>query len=101
MSQLISGKASAHALLPGLFFFVVIFFVTEDDFLFQLPAEGFPVTVLVCGGGIPHGISIRTALQSAAKPDQIACRTTMPTMAASKIRASQISTDSADSKLGG
>ena len=37
----------------------------------------------------------------AAKPDQIVCKTTMPTMVASRIRASQIETDSAARRLGG
>ena len=57
--------------------------------------------MLVCGGGVSHGISVRTALQSAAKPDQIVRKTTIPTIVASKIRASQIRTDSAVSRLGG
>ena len=57
--------------------------------------------MLVCGGGVSHGISVRTALQSAAKPDQIVCKTTMPTIVASRIRASQIETDSAVQRLGG
>ena len=80
---------------------MIVLLMAEGDLLFSLLAEGFPVAVLVRGGGIPHGISVRTALQRAAKPDQIVRKTTMPTSVPSKIRASQISTDSAVFRLGG
>ena len=97
---LYAGKYS-HSLLPRLFFFVIALPVTEGDLLFLFPAERFAVGVLGHGSGIPHGISIFTALQSAAKPDQSARTTTMPTMVPSKIRASHTSTDSAVLRLGG
>ena len=69
---------------------MIVLFVTEGDFLLALLAERFPVGVLVHGGGIPHAISILTALQRAAKLDQTACKITMPTIVPSKIRASHI-----------
>ena len=80
---------------------MIVLLVAKGDLFLSLPAEGFSITVLMCGGGVPYGISVRTALQSAAKPDQIVRKTTIPTSVPSKIRASQISTDSAVSKLGG
>ena len=100
-SRIRERLASAHGLLPGLFFLVVVLFVAHGDLLLPLLAEGFFVAVPMCGGSIPHGISVLIALQRAAKPDQIVRKTTMPTSVPSKIRASQISTDSAVSKLGG
>ena len=44
---------SAHTLLPGWVVCVIVLFVTEGDFLLPLPAERFPVGVLVHGGGVP------------------------------------------------
>ena len=92
---------SAHTLLPGWVVCVIVLFVTEGDFLLPLPAERFPVGVLVHGGGVPYGIRILTALQRADKPDQIVCKTTIPTIVPSKIRASHIITDIAVPRLGG
>ena len=80
---------------------MIVLLVTEGDFLLLFFPEGLAVGMVVQGGGIPHGISICTALQRAAKPDQITCKTTIPTMVPSKIRASHISTDSAVARLGG
>ena len=93
--------ASAQRLLPSWFFFVIVLFLTEGDFLLPLPAERFLVCVMVCGGCVPYGIRILTALQRADKPDQIVCRTTIPTIVPSKISASHIMTDIAVSRLGG
>ena len=59
---------------------MVIRFVTEGDLFLPLLLPELAVSVLVRGGGVPHGISICTTFQSAAKPDQIVCKTTMPTM---------------------
>lgn len=67
---------------------MIVLLMAEGDLFLFFPAKGFLICVLVCGGGVPHGISVRTALQSAAKPDQIVRRTTMPTSVPSKIRAS-------------
>ena len=80
---------------------MVIRFVTEGDFFLPLLLPELAVSVLMCGGGISHGNSNLTTFQSADKPDQIVCKTTMPTMVASRIRASQIETDSAVRRLGG
>lgn len=76
-------------MLPSWVVCVIVLFVTEGDFLLPLPAERFLVCVMVCGGGVPYGIRILTALQRADKPDQIVCKTTIPTIVPSKIRASQ------------
>ena len=54
--------------------------MTEGDFYLPFPTERFPVRVLVHGGGIPYGISSLITLQRAAKPDQITCKTTIPTI---------------------
>lgn len=75
--------------------------MTQSDFLRTLPLKCFPVSVLMHGGGVSHRNSVWITFQSVAKPDQIVCKTTMPTMAASRIRASQIETDSAVRRLGG
>ena len=83
------------------FVLVVIRFVTEGNFLLPLLLPELAVGVLVDRGSVPRGISICTTLQSAAKPDQTVCKTTMPTMVASRIRTSQIEIDSADRRLGG
>ena len=80
---------------------MIVWLVAQGDLLRTLPSERFPVSVLMHGGGVPHRNSILTTFQSAAKPDQIVCKTTMPTMVASRIRASQIETDSAVRRLGG
>ena len=80
---------------------MIIFFVPHSDFLSHLLAKSFSIAVLVHGGAVLYRISVRTALQSAAKPDQVVRKTTIPTIVASKIRASQISTESAVSRLGG
>ena len=80
---------------------MVIRFVTEGDLFLPLFLPELVVSVLMHGGGVPHGINICTTFQSVAKPDQIVCKTTMPTIVASRIRASQIETDSAVRRLGG
>ena len=80
---------------------MIVLFVTEGNFLFPLLTERFPVGVLVHGGGIPYGIRILTAFQRAAKPDQTVCKTTIPTIVPSKIRASHTMTDIAVPRLGG
>ena len=80
---------------------MVIRFVTEGDLFLPLFLPELVVSVLMHGGGVSHRSSVWITLQSAAKPDQIVCKTTMPTMAASRIRASQIETDSAVRRLGG
>ena len=59
---------------------MVIRFVTEGDFFLPLLLPELAVSVLMCGGGISHGNSNLTTFQSAAKPDQIVCKSTMPTM---------------------
>ena len=84
---------SAHTLLPGWVVCVIVLFVTEGNFLLPLLSEHFPVGVLVHGGGIPYRTRSLTALQRADKPDQIVCKTTIPTIVPSKIRASHNSTD--------
>ena len=66
---------------------MIVLLVTEGDFYLPFPTERFPVRVLVHGGGIPYGISSLITLQRAAKPDQITCKTTIPTMVPSTIRA--------------
>ena len=80
---------------------MIVRLVSHGDLLRTLPPKRFSVSVLMHGGGVPHRNSIWITLQSAAKPDQIVCKTTMPTMAANRIRASQIKTDSAVRRLGG
>ena len=80
---------------------MVIRFVTEGDLFLPLFLPELVVSVLMHGGGVPHGINICTTFQSVAKPDQIVCKTTMPTIVASRLRASQIETDSAVQRLGG
>ena len=80
---------------------MIVRLVSHGDLLRTLPPKRFPVSVLMHGGGVPHGINICTTFQSVAKPDQIVCKTTMPTIVASRIRASQIETDSAVRRLGG
>ena len=80
---------------------MIVRLVAQGNLLRTLPPKRFPVSVLVHGGGISHRNSVLTTFQSAAKPDQIVCKTTMPTMVASRIRASQIETDSAVRRLGG
>ena len=67
---------------------MIVLFVAEGDFLFPLLTEHFSVGVLVHGGGIPYGTRSSTALQKAAKLDQIVCKTTIPTIVPSKISAS-------------
>jgi len=80
---------------------VIVRLVTQGDLLRTLSPKRFPVSVLMHGGGVSHRSSVWITLQSAAKPDQIVCKTTMPTIVASRIRASQIETDSAVQRLGG
>ena len=62
---------------------MVVRLVAQSDLLRTLPPKRFSVSVLMHGGGVPHRNSIWITLQSAAKPDQIVCKTTMPTMAGS------------------
>ena len=91
--------ASAHGLLPGLFFLMVVLLMTEGDLLFLLSAQGLAVGAVGRGSAVLHGISTLTALQTAAKPDQMVRKATMPTSVPS--RSSQAGTDSAVSKPGG
>ena len=80
---------------------MIVRLMAQSDFLHTLPPKRFPVSVLMHRGCVPHRNSVLTTFQSAAKPDQIVCKTTMPTMVASRIRTSQIETDSAVRRLGG
>ena len=80
---------------------MIVLLMTEGDLLFLLSAQDFAVRTVMHGGAVHHGISVRTALQTAAKPDQMVRKTTMPTMVPSRSRISQASTDSAVSKPGG
>ena len=73
-----SEICSAHGLLPGWSFPVIVLFMAGGGFLLLLLAEYFLVTVPRRSGGILYGISVLTALQSAAEPDQIVRRITMP-----------------------
>lgn len=91
--------ASAHGLLPGLFFLMVVLLMTEGGLLFLLSAQGLAVGAVGRGSAVLHGISTLTTLQTAAKPDQMVRKATMPTSVPS--RSSQASTDSAVSKPGG
>ena len=80
---------------------MIVLSVAHGDLQLPLLEHYLAVRVPVHGGGVPHGISSLITLQRAAKPDQIVCKTTMPTIVASRIRASQIETDSAVQRLGG
>ena len=79
---------------------MIVLLMTEGDLLFLLSAQGLAVGAVMHGGAVHHGISTLTALQTAAKPDQMVCKTTMPTSVPSRSRISQASTDSAVSKPG-
>ena len=59
-----------HGLLPILFLLIIVLFVAQGDLLLPLLAEGFFVAVPMCGGSIPHGISVLIALQSFPQLDQ-------------------------------
>ena len=59
-----------HGLLPILFFLIIVRFMAEGALFLPLLAEGFSVAVPMCGGGIPHGISVLITLQSFPKLDQ-------------------------------
>lgn len=76
--------ASAHGLLPGLFFLMVVLLMTEGDLLFLLSAQGLAVGAVGRGSAVLHGISTLTALQTAAKPDQMVRKATMPTSVPSR-----------------
>ena len=80
---------------------MIVRLVSHGNLFLPLLLPELTVSVLVHGGGLSHRNSVPTTFQSAAKPDQIVCKTTMPTMVASRIRASQIETDSAVRRLGG
>ena len=73
--------ASAHGLLPSRFFLMIVLLMTEGDLLFLLSAQGLAVGAVVHGGTVHHGISTLTAFQTAAKPNQMVRKTTMPIMA--------------------
>mgnify|MGYP005875497551 CR=1 FL=1 len=55
--------------------------MTEGDLLFLFSAQGLAVGAVVHGGTVHHGISTLTAFQTAAKPNQMVRKTTMPIMA--------------------
>ena len=80
----------SHGLLPSLFFFVIVLGVALGDFLLLLLTECFLICVRMCGGSVHHGSRPLAALQRADKPDQIVCKTTIPTIVPSKIRASHM-----------
>lgn len=79
---------------------MIVLLMTEGDLLFLFSAQGLAVGAVVHGGTVHHGISTLTAFQTAAKPNQMVRKTTMPIMAPSRSSASQASTDSAVSKPG-
>jgi hypothetical protein len=55
---IVKSRPSSHGLLPDLFIFVIVLFVTESDFLFPLSADRFAVGVLVCGCGVAYGNNV-------------------------------------------
>ena len=61
-----------HGLLPSLFLLMIVRLMAEGDLFLPLLAESFSVAVPMCGGGIFHGISVCTALQSFPKLNQTA-----------------------------
>ena len=64
-----------HGLLPILFFLIIVLLVTEGDFLLPLLLPELAVSVLVHGGGIPHGSSVWAALHSFSQLNQTAHNT--------------------------